>query len=234
MSDESSIKNDNDAPWTNSIEITVKEFGEKSGVLRLLHKYQRISLSKKDAYIVIPAIIIQVIVSAILNLENSESEKKNNDLNVFLSIFNILSAILFTLSKYLKYSELSNEHKVAELIYGKIYRRIISELSISREYRTPALHFLKTIRTSFDNANERSPNIEHKVIQKFMSKNKDQNISLPDICSGICKIKIANSPVNKYFENHPQNNNNHSEDDYTKENIQNIERKNSEGDNKWI
>ena len=49
MSDESSsIKNDNDAPWTNSIEYTVKEFGEKSGILRLLHRNQRYRLSKKE------------------------------------------------------------------------------------------------------------------------------------------------------------------------------------------
>ena len=197
MSDESSsVKNDNDAPWTDSIELTVKDFGEKSCILRLLHREQRYSLSKKDAYIVTPGIIIQVAVSAILNLDTLT---ENNNFHVFLSILNIVSAVLFTLSKYLKFAELSNEHKVAELIYGKINRRIISELSISREYRTPALHFLKTIRASFDTANERSPNISKKIISRFM-KNEviHENVALPDICSGICEIKIA-SPMNEEY-----------------------------------
>lgn len=201
MTDESSsVRNDNDAPWTESIELTVKDFGEKSGILRLLHKEQRYSLSKKDAYIVIPAIIIQVIVSAILNIEDF---KDNNSLRSALSIFNIVSAVLFTISKYLKFAELSNEHKVAELIYGKIHRRIISELSISREFRTPALHFLKTIRTSFDTANERCPNISKKIIIKFM-KNEQiaDNVALPDICSGICEIKIASIINEEYCLRH--------------------------------
>ena len=47
MSDESSsVKNDNDAPWTDSIELTVKDFGEKSCILRLLHREQRYFLTR--------------------------------------------------------------------------------------------------------------------------------------------------------------------------------------------
>ena len=102
---------------------------------------------------------------------------------------------------------MSNEHKVAELIYGKIHRRIISELSISRDYRTPALHFLKTIRTSFDTANERSPNISKNIIKKFLSnENINSSVALPDICNGICEIHISsNSPMSKSFENVQEN-----------------------------
>ena len=175
-------------PWTPDLETLVREMGERASVLRILHRIEAARMAKFDAIIVVPSIVIQVVVAGIQGSPQENWEAPT----AFLIACNLSSAALFSLSKYLRFSEKHSEHLLTSLAYGKLYRRISTELATSREHRTEAHTILKIVRETFDNIHDRAPLIPRHTIQNYMRTfDNTENIALPDVCNGLKRIKIS-------------------------------------------
>ena len=133
---------------------------------------------------------------------------------------NIFAGILSTLQNFLRYAELMEGHRVAEVSWSKFSREISVELALEPSMRKPAFDFLTVCRAEFDRLVEQSPTLDDSIIAmysaKFMKKKKhkkgklDSSVSTesdgrprsllnediegeidhPHVCNGIHKCRI--------------------------------------------
>ena len=89
---------------------------------------------------------------------------------------NIFAGILSTLQNFLRYAELMEGHRVAEVSWSKFSREISVELALEPSMRKPAFDFLTVCRAEFDRLVEQSPTLDDSIIAmysaKFMKKKK--------------------------------------------------------------
>lgn len=185
--------NTSETPWTTDLEVLIRQMGEKASILRILHRMEASRLSRLDAMIVIPSILVQVVSAGVQGAADSESSPPSG---VLIAI-NLTSAALFSLSKHMRFTEHATEHQSSSLAYGKLYRRITTELATQRQYRSPAQSMLNVVRDAFDNIYDRAPVIPRRTVSAFMGAfDNNEGIALPDICNGLSSIKITGDEQN--------------------------------------
>jgi len=84
-----------------------------------------------------------------------------------LGSLTIGAGVLTTINQYMKSASLAESHRAAALAYGKLYRSILTELSLRREQRQPVADFLKMICAKQDRLQEMSPSISPRIIAAF-------------------------------------------------------------------
>ena len=91
---------------------------------------------------------------------------------------NIFAGILSILQNFLRYAELMEGHRVAEVSWSKFSREISVELALDPDMRKPAFDFLTVSRAEYDRLIEQSPTIDDNIIAqynaKFMKKKKSK------------------------------------------------------------
>jgi hypothetical protein len=92
----------------------------------------------------------------------------------------------------MKTSSLAEAHRAAALAYGKLYRLILTELSLRRDQRTDAKPFLKMVRAEQDRLQDMSPTISACIISQFNATFKS-NVLLekPEITGDLDHIVIS-------------------------------------------
>jgi hypothetical protein len=93
-----------------------------------------------------------------------------------LGAITIGSGVLTTVNQYIKSSSLAEAHRAASLAYGKLYRLILTELSMRRDQRQDVAVFLKMIRAEQDRLQEMSPSILPRIIDQFNALFKDNKL----------------------------------------------------------
>tara|TARA_B110000483_G_scaffold240788_1_gene322198 strand:- start:776 stop:1402 length:627 start_codon:yes stop_codon:yes gene_type:complete len=177
-------------PWTHDTELVIKQLGEKSSVLKMLHLNEQEKYAKYDTYCYLPSIVLPLLIASL----QMYMEQGALDTEVFgpvLAGFNILSACIIGFTKQMKFSVKKDCHKTASIAYGKLYRKIIGELAIKRKYRSEANVLLPLVRDQFDACYERSPIISKATVRHFLRRIGSTELALPDICNGLTPIEIA-------------------------------------------
>ena len=123
---------------------------------------------------------------------------------------NIFAGILSTLQNFLRYAELMEGHRVAEVSWSKFSREISVELALEPEIRKPAFDFLTVSRAEYDRLIEQSPTIDDNIIAqynyKFMRKKKKKNGGKLDETQSVASDGSPRSLLDEEIEeeiNHP-------------------------------
>lgn len=183
--------------WTTLSENTLREFGEKTSVLRILHMRQSQDLSRWDKYLLVPSVLCSV-TSAALSATLDESVTWAPYCAGGLAL---IGGIFTSIKQHLRYSERTENHKRAACSYGKIYRLVTTELSLSRQHRTRADELLKKVRHQLDSVSEDAPLIDRNIVNSFMETfDNSDNITLPEVCNGLKRIHVRIADSNEVME----------------------------------
>jgi hypothetical protein len=174
--------------WNEALEIVIKKEGEQAQALFWLHNHAAAFAGRYNDYIQIPAIILATATgffSATADLIPP----------VGIGALSVLVGILNTINSYFKFSQRSEGHRIASLLYYKTYKNIETQLSIPIEQRQPADIFLKQLRDEMTRVSETAPIIPEKTLAAFKEKFADPKVSVPIIANGLDPISVWKSPV---------------------------------------
>lgn len=180
--------------WNDANENLLKQWGERSSVLRILHNKASRSYKRGAMLLTLPIIVVSTI-AASLQLRLSNEDKVDVQLEVFVASINILIAVMTGIASMLKWQERSEAHKTSSSGFGNYYRQISCELSFPRDERDPPSDILRAMKKQYDMLLEASPDIPQHMISKFKKTYSDSEmtISLPDVCNGLDPIRVCKS-----------------------------------------
>ena len=177
--------------WTPEQEELLAEWAEKASGYRWLHSRSEKLYRKRNYVFTIPVIILSTLTgTANFAMDSFVPEENKQMAMACVGGVNIFAGILSTLQNFLRYAELTESHRLAEVSWSKFGRDISIELALDPVRRKPALDFLKVCRAEYDRLIEQSPTIDDKIIASFKYNFKDTTIRKPDICNGLSKCKI--------------------------------------------
>jgi hypothetical protein len=185
--------------YNTHLEDLIASEGEKALAFQWLHDQSEKRYSQFNTYIALPVIVLSTL-SGTASIGQRELFGDTPLSAVVIGLVSILVGILNTLASFFAWAKRAEGHRIAGITYSKLHRYISIELSLPREQRVPAKHFLKTIRESIDRLNETSPQIPQVVITGFQKRFDPvpADISIPDICNGLHKVEVH--PVNALQE----------------------------------
>tara|TARA_R110000803_G_scaffold64792_3_gene125917 strand:+ start:297 stop:932 length:636 start_codon:yes stop_codon:yes gene_type:complete len=177
--------------WTKNLERYLKEVGEHSLCLGMLHKKCEARYSSKALCIDLPVIIISTLVGSMtLSAKSLFGEAYEDTALKLVGGLSLFSGILGTIQAYFSYSRRAENHRNSYLEYTKLYRFVKVELGLPRKSRIRPKDLLKIINDSFERLNELSPLIPSKIINKFKVKYKTSTILRPPELNGLEEINI--------------------------------------------
>ena len=185
--------NTNREYWKEEEELILKDWADKAQCYEILHSKSHEIYNRKNTLFVIPVIIISTLTGTANFAQDRVPTKYQNIFVMVVGSFNILAAIITTISQYLKIAELNESYRVGALSWGKFYRNIKTELLKHPLDRMPAKTMLKICKEEFERLLEVYPDIPKNVIHQFNIQFKEHNdISKPEICDVIEPTLIYN------------------------------------------
>jgi len=177
--------------WTKNLELYLKEVGEHSLCLGMLHKKCESKYSSKALCIDLPVIVISTLCGSLTLSAKSMFGVANEDSALkIVGAFSLFSGILGTIQAYFSYSRRAENHRNSYLEYSKLYRFVKVELGLPRVSRIRPKDLLKLINDQFERLNELSPLIPESVIGLFQKKYKKSTIDRPPELNGLDEINI--------------------------------------------
>jgi hypothetical protein len=185
--------------YNSHLEELIASEGEKALAFQWLHDQAEKRYTQFNTYIVLPVIVLSTM-SGTASIGQKELFGDTPVSAVVIGLVSILVGILNTVSSFFAWAKRAEGHRITGITYGKLHRYISIELSLPREQRVVAKHFLKAIREQIDRLNETSPQIPQVVVDAFQVKFKDRppTIAIPEICNGLHKVDVY--PVTTFEE----------------------------------
>jgi hypothetical protein len=189
--------------WTKEQEELLAEWSEKAAGYRWLHTRSEKLYRKRNYSFTIPVIILSTLTGTANFAMDSFVPEENKQLAMAcVGGVNIFAGILSTLQNFLRYAELMEGHRVAEVSWSKFSREISVELALEPSMRKPAFEFLNVCRAEYDRLIEQSPTIDDSIISQYNKKFKDQtHINHPHVCNGLHKCKVYEASVEEKVSN---------------------------------
>lgn len=213
------MEQNNNIKWTKNLENYLKEVGEHSLCLSMLHKSCEAKYSHKALIIDLPVIILSTICGSLtLSAKNLFGEVYEDDALKVIGGLSLITSTLGTIQAYFSFSRRAENHRNSYLEYAKLYRFIKVELGLPRESRIRPKDLLKLINDNFERLNELSPLVDKKSISHFLKKYKKTTIEKPPIVNGLEEILIFDNEqetlerVNLVIESNPHTESKISED----------------------
>lgn len=196
-----------DLKYNSHLEELIASEGEKALAFQWLHDQAEKRYTRFNTYIVLPVIVLSTM-SGTASIGQKELFGDTPISAVVIGLVSILVGILNTIASFFGWAKRAEGHRITSITYGKLHRYISIELSLPREQRVIAKHFLKTIREQIDRLTETSPQVPQVVVVAFQSRflkdsteavNKDGKvIAIPEICNGLHKVDVY--PVSGFEE----------------------------------
>lgn len=168
----------NEIYWNDNIEDLLKQWGEKAAGHRDIHLQNAKYWKRISNRITIPIILFST-VSSITTITAVDFNDYAYWMYAAASV-NVLTAFLTSVNKFLKPDEYFQKHLSSSKAFGKYYRNIQLELSVSRDYRQPSDTLSKWAKTEFDRLINEAPVISDEIIHLYDNKRFD-NSDIPDI-----------------------------------------------------
>lgn len=174
--------------WDEELENLLRDWGEKSAYLSVLHHNDRKYWREKSNFFSITSIIITTISSS-LSLSST-----NSPYYIFVmycvGIVGLLSSLLQSIKQFYNADERASDHKLISRQYSNFYRSIKLQLALKKESRTPVNEFVNWAFKEYERLLQESPLINDKTIEKFKKKFINSTFKKPDICSDEFIIEI--------------------------------------------
>jgi len=176
--------------WTKNLEEYLKEIGEHSLCLSMLHKKCEAKFSSKALCIDLPVIVLSTLCGSLTlsgkNLFNTYEEIAMK----IVGAFSLFSGVLGTIQAYFSYSRRAENHRNSYLEYSKLYRFIKVELGLPRLSRIRPKKLLSMINEQFERRQELSPIVPKDIVKIFNKKYKTSTIKRPPQINGLEEIQI--------------------------------------------
>jgi len=177
--------------WTNNLENYLKEVGEHSLCLGMLHKNCEKKFSSKALCIDLPVIIISTLCGSLtLSAKSMFGAALEDSALKIVGAFSLFSGILGTIQAYFSYGRRAENHRNSYLEYTKLYRFVKVQLGLPRKSRIQPKDLLKLINDQFERLNELSPAIPDSILTHFTKKYKDTTVDKPPELNGLDEICI--------------------------------------------
>jgi len=178
--------------WSNEIEELLSEWGEIAFCYSWLHSYSERKYKKKYHNMSIPIIVLSTLTGTANFSDSYVPQTFRKSFSAIVGGFNIFCGILGTLLSFLRYSEIYEGHRIAQISWSKFARSISIELALKDSKRKNCRDFLKVSRSEYDRLIESSPNIDRDIINTFNSKFEANypHIKKPIVCNGLKQIVI--------------------------------------------
>ena len=163
-------------PWHAQEEVVLKRWAEVSACYRWMHdKAYRVYKTRSIGF-ALPVIVMSTITGTANFAQKSFPE--NSFVPMGIGTMNLVSAIITTVSQFLKINELMEGFRVGGIAFGKLNRAIVTELSLPLADRsTSGVEFVKACRADIDRLIEQSPPIPRRVIARFERTFPDSNVA---------------------------------------------------------
>ena len=184
--------------WSTNHEEIFTEWADKAFCYSWMHNKSSIKYNKLTNLFTIPVIIMSTITGTANFAIERIPEDYQSSIQITIGTVNIVAGIITTVQQFLKINELSENHKTASLLWGKLNREITIELSKIQSERVDVTYFLKKCKEEFDRLMEVSPRPDTSSIKLFLKKfeqSKDwEMLHKPDLCNTLVATKtlIAN------------------------------------------
>lgn len=172
--------------WKEEEERILKEWADKGQCYELMHARCHEIYRRKNTWFVIPVIIISTLTGTANFAQDKIPASKRDIFVMTIGGFNIVAAIVTTISQYLKVSELNESYRAGSLSWGKFYRNIKTELAKHPLDRMGPSNMLKHYKEEYDRLIEIYPPIPPNIISEFNNKmNNVTELIKPEICDAL-------------------------------------------------
>lgn len=188
-----SLEIGNNISWSSQIEYYLKEVAEKSHSYSYLHKKAEAKYDYSRTFIDIPSITFSTIAGTLsIGNESLFGEKNAPYSSIGIGILSLVVGVLGTIGSYFSWGKRAENHRLAHLQYGKLYRFIQIELSLPREQRIRCSDLMKIVRETYERLQELSPLIPIKLIEDFKTRFADykDRVSFPTETNGLEEVEI--------------------------------------------
>ena len=179
--------------WTHAEEVLLAGIGDRCNGFQWLHTKSQRYYEIWNVCLTIPSIVLSAVTGSVtIGLSSLFSVSDQITATTILGTVTIGSGILTTINQYMKTSSLAEAHRAAALAYGKLYRLILTELSLRREQRSDVKPFLKMVRAEQDRLQDMSPTISACIIAQFNASFKgNTTLEKPEITGDLDHIIIS-------------------------------------------
>ena len=170
--------------WNDKNERLIANIGENCDIYKRIHDE---SSSKYQFNNKMVSIII-IFFNAGLSVQTTFSNNMENvTLNIIQKIFIYIVTIISVINNFLKYEELTTNHKHAAVSFSELYHNIQTTMCMYRKDRQNAVKYISNILKKYDSLILSSPNI----IQNTKDKNKQ---IMYDTINKLQKIDVITEP----------------------------------------
>lgn len=170
----------NNNEWNELQEKILKDWANKAICYQIMHEHSSMKYWNLNILYNIPIIIITTITGT-SNFAVTNLQTYNLIPNYIIGSFNILAAILTSISSLLGNAQKIESHKISSISWDKLSRKIQLELIKKRKDRIPVSEFIRNISDDYDKLIEISPFITNDIIKWFKKisiNNKLNNIEI--------------------------------------------------------
>lgn len=172
-----------DTTWNPSLENILKKEAEQSQGLHWLHNKSQAIVARKNDWLMIPSIIISGVNGFLIGSDVPIP-------SLALGLVSILVGTLSTITTYFRYSQKAEGHRIASLLYLKIYKSVEIELAKPVEQRADADELLKSLKDQMSRVAETAPIPDPKAIEEYKAKFAQEQVSHPLVANGLSEVKI--------------------------------------------
>ena len=187
---------DKNSEWHAAAEDVLAEISEKAASFRWLHNRCSVLYSNQDMKFQLPIIVLSSLTGGVsLSLGAVVPEENQQAAQTAVGCVNLLVGIIGSIAQYIKPGALSESNRTASISWGKLSRKLQTEMALPPTSRTENQEtMLKDTLSTYDNLIEQSPTIKESVLNEFKirfgSDPPDPRLTRPEICDGIRKTSI--------------------------------------------
>tara|TARA_Y100001970_G_C14249289_1_gene870598 strand:+ start:1388 stop:2368 length:981 start_codon:yes stop_codon:yes gene_type:complete len=160
-------KNINITIWNEETEKLLVDWADKAMCFRWLHSKSCSKYNSWNIWFTIPIIIISTSTGTANFSQDKINESFRDYAAMIIGFFNIVAAILTTIHKFFKVTELSEAHRIASIAWDKFYRKIKIQLAQDPDNRDSTKDFILICQSEYDNLIDSTPYIEPDIIKSF-------------------------------------------------------------------
>ncbi len=181
-----------DIPWNKDDDKILKEWVDKSACFKFLHEKAYKKYKKSYLRQMIPVIVISTLTGAAnFALDKISDTTHRSYASLVVGSFNIIAAMISTVSQFLKTSELKEGHNIAAKSWDKFNRSLKLELQRHPSERANKRELFNFSMKEFDRLVEISPDIPNAVIEQFRVIYKDAiDLIKPEITGHIISSRV--------------------------------------------
>lgn len=165
--------------WTDTLEISIKNIGERCGGYRWLHHTMMVSLNKFNSY----ADNIRDFINIILSLCCFSTGSTGVD-PIFIYIFGILNFIASFIQRIKEkwnLSETIEAHKTITAKFNSLFNNVVRTLSVPREDRENAKEYFMWLSNEYSKLIDNAPEIYEKFLDKYKTMVENgHHIAMPE------------------------------------------------------